>query len=54
VVSELFAFWMAHPESLPHQYQDKAKDEGLPRVVCDYIAGMTDPFIFEQYEKYCG
>ena len=53
VVSELFAFWMAHPESLPHQYQEKAKDEGLPRVVCDYIAGMTDPFIFEQYEKHC-
>jgi dGTPase len=54
VVSELFAFWMAHPESLPHQYQEKAKDEGLPRVVCDYIAGMTDPFISEQYEKHCG
>lgn len=54
VVSELFAFWMAHPESLPHQYQEKAKGEGLPRVVCDYIAGMTDPFIVEQHEKYCG
>jgi dGTPase len=54
VVSELFAFWTAHPESLPHQYQEKAKSEGLPRVICDYIAGMTDPFIFEQYEKYCG
>jgi dGTP triphosphohydrolase len=23
-------------------------------VVCDYIAGMTDNFIYEQYEKYCG
>jgi dGTPase len=54
VVSELFAFWMASPKSLPHQYQDKAQDEGLPRVICDYIAGMTDPFILEQYEKYCG
>ena len=54
VVSELFAFWMANPRSLPHQYQDKAKDEGLPRVICDYIAGMTDHFIFEQYEKHCG
>jgi hypothetical protein len=20
----------------------------------EYIAGMTDPFIFQQYEKYCG
>ena len=54
VVSELFAFWMANPKSLPHQYQDKAQEEGLPRVICDYIAGMTDPFILEQYEKYCG
>jgi dGTPase len=54
VVSELFSFWMSHPESLPHNYQDKAKEEGLPRVICDYIAGMTDHFIFEQYEKHCG
>jgi dGTP triphosphohydrolase len=22
-------------------------------VVCDYIAGMTDHFIIEQYEKNC-
>ena len=54
VVSDLFAYWMAHPESLPRNYQEKAKDDGLPRTICDYIAGMTDPFILEQYEKYCG
>lgn len=54
VVRELFSFWMKHPDSLPHHYQEKAKTESLPRVICDYIAGMTDPFIFEQYEKYCG
>ncbi len=54
VVSELFAFWMQHPESLPHHYQEKAKEESLPRMICDYIAGMTDHFIFEQYEKHCG
>ena len=54
IVSELFAFWMAHPESLPHNYRDKAKEESLPRVICDYIAGMTDHFIYEQYEKHCG
>ena len=53
VVSDLFAFWMNHPETLPHNYQEKAREEGLPRVICDYIAGMTDPFIFEQYERYC-
>jgi dGTPase len=54
VVTELFAFWMEHPATLPHNYQEKAKEDSLPRVVCDYIAGMTDNFIFEQYEKHCG
>jgi dGTPase len=54
VVTDLFDFWMSHPASLPHSYQDKAKEDSLPRVICDYIAGMTDHFIFEQHEKYCG
>jgi dGTPase len=52
VVGELFAFWMEHPESLPHNYQEKAREDSLPRVVCDYIAGMTDNFIVEQHEKH--
>jgi dGTPase len=56
VVGELFTFWMDHPEALPHNYRDKVdkKQDSLPRVICDYIAGMTDNFIFEQYEKHCG
>src|SRR5258706_3167923 len=54
IVSELFAFWMKDPAALPHYYKEKAEQESLPRVVCDYIAGMTDHFIIEQYEKRCG
>jgi dGTPase len=52
VVTELFAFWMENPSALPHNYQEKAREDSLPRVICDYIAGMTDNFIFEQYEKH--
>ena len=52
VVSRLFEFWMAKPHHLPSSYSDKAKQVPLARVVCDYIAGMTDNFIFEQYQKY--
>jgi dGTPase len=54
VVGELFNFWMNNPKSLPANYQEKGAEESLPRVICDYIAGMTDNFIFEQYEKHCG
>ena len=45
---------MEKPEALPQSYQEKARQEPLARVVCDYIAGMTDNFIYDQYEKFCG
>jgi dGTPase len=54
VIKDLFEFWMAKPASLPPGYQEKAGVEPLPRVVCDYIAGMTDNFIYEQHARYCG
>ncbi len=54
VVGELFERWLAHPETLPASYQAKAKHEPLPRVVCDYLAGMTDNFILAQHRRVCG
>jgi dGTPase len=54
VIGRLFEFWMKQPEKLPSTYQEKARHEPLARVVCDYIAGMTDTYIFEQYEKHHG
>jgi len=53
ITGELFAHWMEEPDDLPRNYREKAVHEPLPRVICDYIAGMTDPFIYQQYEKYC-
>jgi dGTPase len=54
IIRELFAFWMQKPETLPQGYREKAEEEPLARVVCDYIAGMTDHFIYEQYAKHFG
>ena len=54
VITELFDLWMKYPEKLPASYQEKAEAEPRARIVCDYIAGMTENFIFEQYERYCG
>jgi len=54
VVKALFAYWMEQPAALPHNYQEKAREEPLPRIICDYIAGMTDHFIYEQYDRFCG
>jgi dGTPase len=52
IVGELFHFWMEHPEELPSSYQSKAESEPLARIVCDYIAGMTDNFILAQQKRY--
>jgi len=54
VIRELFAFWMAQPSTLPRSYRDKIRNEPEARVICDYIAGMTDTYILEQYERHCG
>jgi dGTPase len=52
ITGELFDHWMEKPDDLPRNYREKAAEEPLPRIICDYIAGMTDPFIYQQYEKY--
>ena len=51
VVTELFNFWTAHPDELPEGYLEEIATEGLPRVVADYIAGMTDAYILLQYAQ---
>ncbi len=51
VVTTLFDYWINAPEELPQGYFDEVQDEGLARVVADYIAGMTDSFILLQYTQ---
>ncbi len=51
VVTETFDYLVAHPESLPESYQEKVTHEKLVRVVCDYIAGMTDHYVQDVWKK---
>jgi dGTPase len=53
-ISELFRFFLAYPERLPQPYAQQALDEPAHRVVCDYIAGMTDAFFCRTYEQMLG
>jgi dGTPase len=52
VIAELFEFFMKMPRMLPLGYQEKARHEPLHRIVCDYLAGMTDGYILEQHRRY--
>jgi len=51
VVTEVFEHLMAHPEALPPTYREKTERESTARVVCDYIAGMTDHYVEDLRKK---
>ena len=44
----LFRFFLGQPARMPKQYAEMAEREPRYRVVCDYIAGMTDHFLLRQ------
>ena len=51
VITEVFNQLMSHPEALPPAYQERMHNEKPARVVCDYIAGMTDHYIEDLRKK---
>ncbi len=46
---ELFEELCRHPDQLPERYQVRVGKTSLQRVVCDYLAGMTDRFAQDEY-----
>ena len=53
-LEQLFRHYLAHPESMPEYYFELAAREPRHRVVCDYIAGMTDHFLLRQHRELVG
>ena len=51
IIAEVFTALVNRPELLPTSYREKAESEKLARVVCDYIAGMTDHYIEDLRKK---
>ncbi len=47
-LSQLFTYYLDHPEAMPRYYSDLAQQHPRYRVVGDYIAGMTDGFLLRQ------
>jgi dGTPase len=53
-LSQLFEFYVDHPEAMPKSYSELAQHGPRHRVVCDYIAGMTDHFLLRQHQYLLG
>jgi len=50
-ITELFRAYQAEPASLPDHVQKLIEPRGLERTICDHIAGMTDRYAIEEYQK---
>ena len=51
IIRELFKYYMEHPDKLPESRRQRINIQGLPRTVCDYIAGMTDNYAEARAEE---
>ncbi len=47
-LEQVFRHYLANPQAMPEYYAGEAAREPRHRVVCDYIAGMTDRFLLRQ------
>lgn len=53
-LAQLFAFYMERPQALPPYYAELTTREPRHRVVCDYIAGMTDNYMLRRHADLVG
>lgn len=54
MIQNLYGWYLDHMELIPQQYLDMV-DRGIAakeRVVCDYIAGMTDSYAVKKFQEY--
>jgi dGTPase len=54
MLAEMFQLFLAQPDVLPAEWHARTagrNEAGVARVVCDYIAGMTDRYAIEEHRK---
>jgi len=51
LIRQLFEAYLAEPRQLPLEVQARFAHERPERVVCDYVAGMTDRFAIQEYQS---
>ncbi len=51
ILADLFNAYISEPSQLPPSARKRIDEVGLQRAVCDYIAGMTDRFAFDEHAK---
>ncbi len=51
IIRRLYEYYRNHPDKLPADFIPQLDFEGMDRIVCDYIAGMTDKYAIYKYSE---
>lgn len=52
MIRQLYGYYLEHPQKMSGEYQKLVgQGESVPRVVCDYVSGMTDQFSIEKFKE---
>ncbi|MBP9989333.1 MAG: deoxyguanosinetriphosphate triphosphohydrolase [Ruminococcus sp.] len=51
MIKWLYEYFLLHVDELPQEYKKIVDSEGTERATCDYIAGMTDRYAVQTFEK---
>ncbi len=52
MMRKLFLHYIDHPETMGRKARERLEQEGVWRTVCDYVAGCTDRYAIEEYERF--
>jgi len=52
MMRKLFLHYIEHPETMGQKARARIEQEGLWRTVCDYVAGCTDRYAIEEYQRF--
>ena len=52
IIRDLFKVYTENPEQLPPSQTSKLATKDKYKLVCDYIAGMTDRYALDEYRKF--
>jgi dGTPase len=54
MLEELFRHFIEHPRQISEPFRRRARRDGWPRAVCDYLACMTDRYALQEYQRLFG
>jgi dGTPase len=54
LLGQLFKYFLAHPQEIGESSRRRIQKFGRHRAVCDYLAGMTDRYAMQEFDRILG